>query len=593
MINKLIFLTFAFVTCLFIPANTQSSKLDFKIHPDLRDLIEKEGAADLIIVFHDQADVTGAYKIRGKENKGRFVFQKLRAQAIKSQKRAIQLLNQSDQTFDAFYIVNAIHTEVNGQLLEKLAELPEVKMLIPNPKVSLEVPVDQQNTALNFRNAIEWGIAKIGADQVWEMGYQGQGVVIAGQDTGYEWDHPSLKEKYRGWKNGEVDHNYNWHDAIREISSLHGDAERTAEDNDCGLDSAIPCDDHNHGTHTMGTMVGDDEQGNQIGVAPQATWIGCRNMEEGWGSPASYIECFEWFLAPTNLSGQNPDPDMAPHVINNSWSCPEIEGCTSENWSLMQTVISNLKAAGVVVVVSAGNGGRAGCATVQAPAAMFEESFSIGAMAFNDTIASFSSRGPVLVDGSGRLKPDVAAPGVLVRSAIRGGRYASFSGTSMAGPHVAGLVALIISANPSLAGEVETIENIIRRSAIPTTTEERCGDVSGTDIPNNTYGYGRINAVKAVQEALWFFDDEKLGNQGVFLFPNPASELLQFRFRDWQGSSILAIFNSVGQLILEENWELNPSDVQSVELENFTEGIYFYKITGESREASGQFIKNR
>jgi subtilisin family serine protease len=339
-------------------------------------------------------------------------------------------------------------------------------------------------------------------------------------------------------------------------------------------------------------MVGDDGQGNQIGVAPQARWIGCRNMEAGYGSPATYIECFEWFLAPTNLEGESPNPDLAPHVINNSWSCPEMEGCTPENWDLMQTVLANLRAAGIVVVVSAGNSGRAGCGTVNAPAAMFDESFSVGAIAANDTIAAFSSRGPVMVDASGRLKPDIVAPGVSVRSAVRGGGFARYSGTSMAGPHVAGAVALILSANPALAGEVDQIEMIIRESAVPRTAEESCGDVPGTSIPNNTYGYGSIDVMAAIQTALLSSEESAQWNeQAVQVFPNPAAERLHLRFEQWEGPCRLNLFNGIGQLIRSYQWEVLPSDIKTLELSGLTEGLFYYQLVGNRRSISGEFVK--
>lgn len=592
MIHKIAFLL-VYCMILFSPVWSQHPiGIDRKIHPDLLAEVDEEGEADLIVVFKDQADVSGALSIKGKEAKGRFVFEKLRGQAVESQVRATEIIRRSSRPFDAFYIVNAIRVRADEKLISELAALPEVDHLQLNPTIRIEEPEEALQPGLNFRNAVEWGIQKMRADQAWDMGYVGQGVVIGGQDTGYEWDHPAIKEQYRGWNNGEVDHNYNWHDAIREVSLLHGDSTRTAADNDCGLNLDTPCDDHNHGTHTMGTMVGDDGQGNQIGVAPQARWIGCRNMEFGYGSPASYIECFEWFLAPTNLEGELPNPDLAPHVINNSWSCPEMEGCTPENWDLMQTVVANLKAAGIVVVVSAGNSGRAGCATVNAPAAMFEESFSVGAIAANDTIASFSSRGPVLVDASGRMKPDIVAPGVSVRSAIRGGGYARFSGTSMAGPHAAGAVALIISANPALAGEVDRIETIIQESAIPRLAEETCGDLPGTSVPNNTYGYGSIDVLAAIEMALLSSNDPKESSeQNVQVFPNPAREQLHFRFEQWEGPARLTLYNSLGQLLRAYEWDLLPSEVQTIRLDGIAEGLYFFQLLGNNKKVSGEFLK--
>ena len=167
----------------------------------------------------------------------------------------------------------------------------------------------------------------------------------------------------------------------------------------------------------------------------------------------------------------------------------------------MESAIQNLKDAGVVVVVSAGNSGS-GCGSVESPAAFFQESFTIGATDDNDEIASFSSRGPSTGYGSGVLKPNVSAPGVSVYSSEPGDDYGTHSGTSMAGPHVAGAVALLISADPGLEGDVEAIEDILELTAIPLTSDQTCGGVSGSSIPNNTYGYGRIDALAAVNYAL-------------------------------------------------------------------------------------------
>ncbi|MCB0230527.1 MAG: S8 family serine peptidase, partial [Anaerolineae bacterium] len=304
----------------------------------------------------------------------------------------------------------------------------------------------------------------------------------------YQWDHPALKNQYRGWNGSSADHDYSWHDSIHSGGGV------------CGADSAFPCDDHGHGTHTMGTMVGDDGGTNQIGMAPGARWIGCRNMNQGNGTPTTYSECYQWFIAPTTVAGTNPDPAMAPDVINNSWGCPVSEGCTDPN--VMLTIVDNVRAAGIMTVHSAGNSGSA-CSTVNEPSAIYDSSYSVGATSSTDAIASFSSRGPVTVDGSNRLKPDISAPGVGIRSSYPGSTYASgWSGTSMAGPHVAGLVALLISARPDWAGNVDQLENTINSTAIGLTTAQQCGTVPGSQIPNNTFGYGRIDAFAAYQAAV-------------------------------------------------------------------------------------------
>jgi subtilisin family serine protease len=277
----------------------------------------------------------------------------------------------------------------------------------------------------------------------------------------------------------------------------------------------------------MGTVLGDDGQGNQIGMAPGATWIGCRNMQRGLGNPASYTDCMEFFLAPYPLGG-NPfadgDVSQAPHVVNNSWGCPDIEGCDD---SVLEPAAAALRAAGIMMVVSAGNEGPA-CQTVDEPPARYDSVFSVGATDGSGSITGFSSRGPVGANGDlPLLKPDISAPGDNIRSSLPGGGYGTASGTSMAGPHVAGLVALIWSANPALIGQIEATEEIIRQSAKPVPVEAACSldtppasDASLLDeldslasggacacggvigVPNNVFGWGEIDAMRAVELAL-------------------------------------------------------------------------------------------
>jgi len=462
------------------------------------------GESEFLVYLQEQADLSEAYNLNSKTAKGRYVFEELTNTAQRTQKRIISILESEHAKFQPYWIANMIWVRGNRDILERVAKRSEVEKTYANPKIYFPAPeiklqqIDPQNNKNALDNhtqsnrTAEWNIQLVNSPQVWEKGFNGQGVVIGGQDTGYEWDHPALMSQYRGWNGGAVEHNYNWHD------SIHEDNENTPTGNPCGFDSPIPCDDHGHGTHTMGTMVGDDGVNNYIGMAPGARWIGCRNMEQGWGSPQSYSECYQWFLAPTDLNNENPRPDLAPDVINNSWSCPSNEGCSDPN--ILLTVVENIRAAGIITVQSAGNSGAYGCGSINTPAAIYEPSFTVGATDGNDNVAGFSSRGPVTIDASNRLKPDISAPGVSILSSTRGGGYGTSSGTSMASPHVAGLVALLISANPDLrnqTGNVDVIEYIIRHSALPRTSIQDCGNVSGSQIPNNIYGWGRIDAWRA------------------------------------------------------------------------------------------------
>lgn len=540
---------------------------------------------DIIVVLKKQVDISLASSFSKKEDKALYVFNATNNIAAESQQALIDFFNEKNIRFQSFHVINAIKVfNADDDLIEELMSFDEVDYVQDDSPVKLEHD-DREYPSFGQTRDVEWGLEKIGVDKVWEeWGVKGAGVIVAGQDTGYDWTHPALKDKYKGWNGMTADHNYHWHDAIHDYSNLH-----ETQENPCGLDVMEPCDDSRHGTHTMGTMVGSASD-EEIGVAPEAKWIACRNMERGWGKPSTYIECFEWFLAPTDLSGNNPDVSKSPHVIANSWGCPEIEGCNPDNFNTMKVVVDNLKASGVVVVVSTGNGGNGGCGTVSAPAAIFESSFSIGASDVNDTLANFSSRGAVMVDGSQRIKPNVSAPGVNVRSCTPNNNYASFSGTSMAGPHVAGVVALMISANPQLAGQVEQIETILEQTAVPIVARmtDECNGTSITDIPNNIFGYGRIDAYEAVKAAMnntFDYNDKE-----VFVYPNPSSGLFQLLVPDFLGETKIRIWDVSGKLMLD-SFAYFEVDGFQLDLSHLSNGMYFYQISqGESRR-SGKLLK--
>src|SRR5437763_7476755 len=236
--------------------------------------------------------------------------------------------------------------------------------------------------------------------------------------------------------------------------------------------------------------------GNQIGMAPGAKWIGCRNMDVGNGTPARYIECMEFFLAPypLNCTPAQGDPTKAPDITINSWGCPASEGCTTGDE--LRVAVEAQAAAGIQMVVAAGNSGSA-CSTVVDPPSFYAASYTVGALQTGtDTIASFSSRGPVTIDGSGRIKPDITAPGTGTRSASNASdnAYTTASGTSMAPPHIAGAVALLWSARPELKHNI-SFSRTDMDSAAHFISSTQCGTAGP---PNNVYGWGRVDALAAL-----------------------------------------------------------------------------------------------
>jgi subtilisin family serine protease len=470
-----------------------------KIHPWVIENTRAGAQAEFFVVMSKQANLAGAAQLKTRLSKGQFVYQTLYRTAEESQKAIRAELDVRGVEYRSFYLVNAILVKGDRSLAFKLAARPDVKRLDGNPVMRQTLPEPQEPEALEFNPewpevitgkailTVEPGISYVRAPSVWTLGYTGQGVVVGAADTGYRWTHAALKNAYRGWNGTTANHNYNWHDSIHSGTGP------------CGADNPQPCDDQGHGTHTMGTILGLDGA-NQVGMAPGAKWIGCRNMNQGAGTPATYIECMEFFLAPYPIGGTTSqgDPSKAPYVTNNSWGCPTSEGCTTPN--ILLTAVTNQRAAGILMEVSAGNSGSA-CSTVVDPPSFYDPSFTTGALNTGaDTVASFSSRGPVTIDGSNRIKPDIMAPGTSTRSSYNTSdtTYSSLSGTSMAGPHVVGGVALLLSAFPSLIGNPDAIESRITSSAKAITlTSTTCGSAAGA-VPNNVYGYGRLDVGCAI-----------------------------------------------------------------------------------------------
>jgi subtilisin family serine protease len=446
--------------------------------------------ASFLVVFREKADLSGARGIEDRGARRRFVYEALRARADASQANLAARLRRDGIPFRSHYLVNMLEVEADEAVARDLAGEPGVLTIAANRPAALrrEPPPGFVPRAVA---TVEWNIAHVGAPELWSRGFAGQGIVIGIADTGVQWTHPALRDRYRGWDGTSASHAYNWHDAIH-----------TPPITACGSDSPEPCDDQGHGTSVAGLAVGDDGGENRIGVAPAARWIGCRNMEVGMGTPARYVECFEFFLAPTDENGGNPRPELGADVVNNSWTCPEDEGCTDPD--VLRPVVEALRAAGIAQSFAAGNSGP-DCGSAFLVPAIYEAAFAVGATNQQDGLANFSARGPVVRDGSNRIKPDIVAPGVGVRSSQPSppflDPYTIFGGTSGASPHVAGAFALLWSALPHLAGRVEETEELLEGSAVPLTMPDACNGLSGSEVPNPFFGWGRLDVGAAYTRA--------------------------------------------------------------------------------------------
>lgn len=347
--------------------------------------------------------------------------------------------------FRSLWFVNAAAVRGTQSLMNEIAALPEVASVEPD-----QLWHPSGLPAGPTGSGSEWGVAKVGAPQAWQYGVTGAGVTVGVIDTGVQWDHPALKNRYRGWNGTTVDHNYNWFDAIS--------------------DQPVPFDLDGHGTHVTGIAVGEGG----IGIAPGARFIAARGCNIGSCYGSALLEAMQWMLAPTDLNGENPDPARAPQVVSNSW------GGSCGNSFFRDAVIA-WRDAGITPIFANGNSGPNG-GTVTAPAC-YPESIGVGAVDESDMIAPFSSRGPTM---DGTLKPLVSAPGVNINSSVPGSQYALASGTSMAAPLVAGVAALLEQASPGITVE-QVVEALTSRSV-------DLGD-AGDD---NTYGAGRVDAFASV-----------------------------------------------------------------------------------------------
>jgi subtilisin family serine protease len=434
--------------------------------------ISANGRTNVFIKMATDVSLKAADSMVDRVGRLNYVHDSLTAHANSSQGAIKTFLDSQGAQYQSFWINNSLYVyDADLALVNALAQRGDVAYIRGDHRVALHRPVTvQESTAAP--QAIEWGVDLINAPDVWDQGNRGAGIVVANNDTGVRYTHDAVDDQYRG---AGGDHNYNWWDP---------------QQGNPGSQTTAPNDGNGHGTHTMGTMVGDDGGSNQIGVAPEAQWIAAKGCASSFCTDFDLISAAQWLACPTDLNGANPDCSQAPHVINNSWG-----GGGGDNWyaSYVQAWVS----AGIMPVFSIGNSGPS-CNTAGSPGD-YKKVIGVGAININSVLASFSSKGPGIFV---KLKPQVVAPGENVRSSFSTSdtAYALLSGTSMAAPHVAGTIALMIADTPGAT--IVDLTNALFTTTVQGLPDppnpDTCGGRSYTIYPNAIYGHGRIDALAAV-----------------------------------------------------------------------------------------------
>ncbi len=402
--------------------------------------------ATVVVTLVDRADLAS---VRGGTRQARLraTIDELRATADASQVGIRSRLRvRADQGRVArvtpLWISNAVSVTATADVITELAARADVRSVVPD---AIEItpaaaPPTPNQTAID-------------APAVWDLGQTGQGVVVANLDSGVDVSHPDLATRWRGGTNS-------WFDPYGQ--------------------HATPTDLTGHGTGTMGVMVGGDASGTSIGTAPGATWIAAKIFNDSGGATATAVhQAFQWVLDPDH----DPATADAPRVVNGSWSLGSGPGCDLS----FQPDVQALRAAGILPVFAAGNFGP-GASTSVSPA-NYPESLSVGAVSDAGAITSGSSRGPSTCGGRSRVFPDLVAPGSAIYTADRYGLYQTLSGTSLAAPHVGGVLALLLGSAPALSADQQ-------QAALLTTAVDL-----GTAGPDETYGAGLVDA-RAAYDAL-------------------------------------------------------------------------------------------
>lgn len=446
-----------------------------KIDPVLRKTLKQDGYANVLVSMkagtQDILNNLAQVSFSSRTERSQAVYNALTTRAQSSQSEILSFLAAPStlKTFkfrnvQSLWITNQIGIQVaSGEFIELLASMDDISRIQEDEIVYPDQPIENRNvTEPSVVNVNQWGIEKIHVPAAWLLfnGTNGTGITVSNIDTGVRYTHEILRENYK-------DDGHSWYDPYNK--------------------TALPADYNGHGTHTMGTIVGI----NGYGVAPQAKWIACKGLyDDNFGSGINLLACGQFLICPTTPDGEDADCSKTPHIISNSWS-QSVGGST-----YYDSMIAAWHAAGIVPVFAMGNYGSS-CSTVKSPGD--RDVIGVGATTVTDLLSYFSSVGPTQ---NGTLKPDISAPGSNVTSAdyLSDNTYRTMSGTSMACPHVAGAVALLLSRNPNLT--YVQVKELLQSYADRDLLSEGsvCSWISDYVFPNHHFGYGRLNINKTLQQ---------------------------------------------------------------------------------------------
>jgi subtilisin family serine protease len=431
--------------------------------------LREKGTANILLSMKDSTrtalDSLKTRSFTTREDRLNTVANTLRQFAAESQRNVLRVLEKAKADtpirVEVLWITNQIIVrDANLALVQQLVDMEEIQKISEEIFINLDEPIDltvHENLDEAEEEEHQWGVKQIEAPVVWGNGNKGEKIIICTIDTGARVTHEALKDNFVG--------DYGWFDPSK----------LTAE----------PNDQNGHGTHTTGNIAGTTRN---IGVAPGSKWAACKGCATSSCSQFDLLGCGQWVACPTDTQGNNPDCSRAPHLVSNSWG-----GGRGNTW--YQDVIRGWQAAGIIPLFSIGNSGPS-CGSANSPGDE-EQVIGVGSTTVENTLSSFSSVGPTLLGQ--RIKPDISAPGSNVFSAYYTSdtAYATMSGTSMACPHAAGVVALLLAEGRNLT-YTQVLNSMTGGSVETTSTGRNCNGIPEDKYPNHHVGFGRINAVKSI-----------------------------------------------------------------------------------------------